>query len=93
LNPQNWGNHELAKVVATSSSCNIGLGTMVLYGGSLLVGLGLELYLFIAGIVRLKRSGQKQTASQVVTLLLSGAGVLLLGSPIAIGLVGSLLPH
>ena len=70
-----------------------GIASVSLYGGSLLLGLALELYLLIRSIIVLRRGNSEGKGAQIVTLVLSGTGVLLFGSPAVMVLIGSFPPH
>jgi hypothetical protein len=70
-----------------------GVASISLYGGSLLLGLALELYLLIRSIIALKRGNTEGKGARIVTLVLSGAGTFLFCTPIFMVLIGSFLPH
>ena len=69
-----------------------GAASITLYGGALLAGLGLQIYVLVRSIKAL-RSNQTNRAATVVALVLSGSGALLLASPVLLALLGSLLPR
>ena len=70
-----------------------GFASISLYGGSFLLGFAIEVYLLIRSIIILRRGVSEGKGAQIITLVLSGTGVLLFGSPVVMVLIGSFLPH
>jgi len=68
-----------------------GWATIALYSASLLIGLALEIYVFFHYVVAARKSTARASAVHLVTVVVSGTGALVVGSPFVVALVNSLI--